>query len=197
MEQEKAKAKRAEQQKMVANAEKKLLTAMDEEQRFLIKQKQDKDEKEAEVERVKLERKAFLKRTMEENRQIWMVEKAKTDNETTHENQKYQEKWRLKNIEIEKRELAEHSEVRGMNKNLATFHKRQAEEKETKREKDFIQDLEEARDIASCIKREDEAFMSYAERCTRNWEGAGKNITPMILELQKQKKNTLTEVSIR
>ena len=100
MEQEKAKAKRAEQQKMVANAEKKLLTAMDEEQRFLIKQKQDKDEKEAEVERVKLERKAFLKRTMEENRQIWMVEKAKTDNETTHENQKYQEKWRLKNIEI-------------------------------------------------------------------------------------------------
>merc|ERR1712070_719075 len=71
--------KREKQEKMIKLAEAKLREAMDKEQEFLIKQKKETEEKEAEEERRKLERKAYLKRTMEENRQIWMTEKKITD----------------------------------------------------------------------------------------------------------------------
>lgn len=53
-------------------------------------------------------------------------------------------------------------------------------EKEKLREIEFMKDLEDARDIADCLRREDQEFMSYAERCTKNWDACGKSVTPLI-----------------
>ena len=92
--------KRAQQDRMIVAAESQLQAAMHGEQKWLIKQKKETEEKEAEEERRKLERKAYLKKTMEDNRQIWMKEKVKGVKAEVDENRKFQEQWRLKNIEI-------------------------------------------------------------------------------------------------
>lgn len=121
-EQDRAAEKRRRQAEMVAAAEKKLREAMDQEAVFLIKQKKDKELKEAEEERKKLARKEYLKNTMEENRQIWMKEKKLKDQKLIDDDKKFQAQWVLKNQEIEKKEKNEHDEIRTMNKNLQKFH---------------------------------------------------------------------------
>jgi len=187
-EQCKAAEKRAHQQKMIVLAEGKLKDAMNKEQAFLIKQKKETEEKKAEEERIKLQRKAYLKQTMEDNRQIWMKEQVKGVQAEKDENKKFQEQWRLKNMEIENRERVEVGEIRQMNTQLAQFHKKQAEEKELLREQQFYEDMKDAKTIGDSLKREDQEFMNYAERAVSTWQAGGKNVTPMILELQKQKK---------
>lgn len=92
--------KRAQQDRMIVAAEGKLKEAMHGEQKWLIKQKKETEEKEAEEELRKVERKAYLKKTMEDNRQIWMKEKVKGVKAEVDQNRKFQEQWRLKNIEI-------------------------------------------------------------------------------------------------
>jgi len=134
---------------------------------------------------------------MEDNRQIWMKEKKRVDKQIIEEDQKFQEQWRKKNLEIEQNEKRENEEIRAMNVKLAKYHKKQADDKEKEREKLFMQDLEDAKNIADTFNREDKEFMSYAEKCVKTWDVAGKNVTPMILELQKQKKIKITDITIK
>merc|ERR1712150_285839 len=106
-------------------------------------------------------------------------------------NKKFQNLWIGKNKEIEAIEKAEHDETRRMNMNLAAFHKQQARDEEKEREEQFIQDYQDAQTIKYSIMKEENDYMSYTERCVKEWDANGKSITPMILELQKQKKEGL------
>lgn len=57
-----------------------------------------------------------------------------------------------------------------MNKELSTFHQKQANEKERIRENNFMQNMKEADEIAASIRKDDQDFMSYAERCVKQWD---------------------------
>jgi hypothetical protein len=57
-----------------------------------------------------------------------------------------------------------------MNTGLAAFHKKQADEKEHQRELQFYEDMKDAKTIADSLKREDNEFMSYAERAVSTWQ---------------------------
>ena len=57
-----------------------------------------------------------------------------------------------------------------MNTGLAQFHKKQADDKERERELQFYEDMKDAKTIANSLKREDNEFMSYAERAVSTWQ---------------------------
>ena len=38
------------------------------------------------------------------------------------------------------------------------------------------------------LDQQEKGFYSYAERCIRDWEDAGKNVKPLLIELKNYKK---------
>jgi hypothetical protein len=38
------------------------------------------------------------------------------------------------------------------------------------------------------LDQQEKNFYSYAERCIRDWEAAGKNVKPLIIELKNYRK---------
>ena len=45
--------------------------------------------------------------------------------------------------------------------------------------------MKEARKMKFAIEQEDKMFNTWAERCLGEWKDSGKNITPLMLELNK------------
>lgn len=92
-----------------------------------------------------------------------------------------------------------------MNQDLADYQIRQMNEKNRLREQEIIREMEEAEAIKKAIEDDDKIFRSYAERCVNEWDAhvslptlrslfnifQGKNVTPLILELKKQRMQNL------
>lgn len=62
------------------------------------------------------------------------------------------------------------------------------EVKTKKVEDEFKRELEEATKANALIDQKEKEFYSYAEKCIREWQDSGKNVTPLILELKNYKK---------
>lgn len=57
-----------------------------------------------------------------------------------------------------------------MNRKLAEFQKKQAEEKNREREDDFMREMQEAEMIHQAIENDDKLFNTYAKRCLEEWQ---------------------------
>lgn len=57
-----------------------------------------------------------------------------------------------------------------MNKKLAEFQKKQADEKNREREDEFMREMNEAELIRQAIETDDKMFNTYAKRCLEEWE---------------------------
>jgi hypothetical protein len=77
--------------------------------------------------------------------------------------------------------------MKGREKALSEFHKRQAQEKQSEREKQMRLDLAEEERILRQKELEDTHFRSFAEKCTQDWADNGKSIFPMIRMLKTMK----------
>jgi len=60
--------------------------------------------------------------------------------------------------------------------------------KKKKLEAEILKELEDAQKVRLALDDEEKVFNSYAEKCLSEWSDNGKNIKPMLLELQKYKK---------
>jgi len=44
--------------------------------------------------------------------------------------------------------------------------------------------------MKAAVEKEEKTFQSYAQKCLVEWDDNGKNVKPLLLELQKYKKKT-------
>lgn len=58
-------------------------------------------------------------------------------------------------------------------------------------EDEFKRELEEAHKHRALLDQNEKQFYSYAERCIKEWQDLGKNVTPLILELKNYKKKII------
>ena len=74
-------------------------------------------------------------------------------------------------------------------KDLADYRRLQTEEKRRVAMKDFEQFNEDYYKQVKRLEMEDDDFIKYAEEWIREYKKQGKNITPLLLELKRYKKN--------
>jgi len=53
-----------------------------------------------------------------------------------------------------------------------------------------LKEFDDALRMKAALEEEDKVFHSYAEKCIVEWDDNGKNVKPLLLELQKYKKKT-------
>lgn len=66
--------------------------------------------------------------------------------------------------------------------------KGQAETKKNISENQFRADNKASVEAQALQDQQEKNFYSYAERCIRDWEAAGKNVKPLIIELKNYRK---------
>jgi len=64
---------------------------------------------------------------------------------------------------------------------------KQIADKKAKAEKDFIEERKQAAIAQSLADQEEKQYYSYAEKCIKEWQDAGKNIKPLLIELKTYK----------
>lgn len=63
------------------------------------------------------------------------------------------------------------------------------QERQKKREEDYLRELEEVDRQRAKRENEDAQFNSYAEKCMKEWSENGKSLYPMIRHLATFKEN--------
>lgn len=120
-----------------------------------------------------------------------MTKKAEQTVRDKVDDKQFQDFWKTKNEELHQRDEEDRLKARERCKELSDYHKKQALQKHKKAEKEFIKELEDADRVKVALDQDEEVFNSYAERCLKEWNDNGKNVKPLLLELQKFKRKTL------
>jgi hypothetical protein len=71
---------------------------------------------------------------------------------------------------------------------LKAYQQRQIEVRRKLAEDEYRRDLQEQTVTQGLLDLKEKEFYSYAERCIKEWQQAGKNVKPLILELKNYKK---------
>ena len=87
-------------------------------------------------------------------------------------------------------EIRDKEEYRERNKALQGCLDKQIADKKKRSEENFLADRQQAAMAQALADQEDKAYYSYAERCIKEWQAAGKNIKPLLIELKAYKNLT-------
>ena len=90
---------------------------------------------------------------------------------------------------LEESENNERTERRRRERDLAEYRRLQTEEKRRLAIRDFEQLNEDSYKQIKRLDTEDDDFIKYAEHWIKVYKAQGKNITPLLLELKRYKKN--------
>ena len=71
---------------------------------------------------------------------------------------------------------------------MQNYLKSQVKARERLAEDDFRQEMEAQQAAQALLDQQQKNFYSYAEQAVKDWQGAGKNVKPLILELKGYKK---------
>ena len=101
----------------------------------------------------------------------------------------YLEEFKKKLAFLENEEKNDMIEKKRRERDLADYRRLQTEEKRRTAIKDFEQINEDNYKQLKRLEMEDDDFIKYAEDWIREYKRQGKNITPLLLELKRYKKN--------
>ncbi len=150
------------------------------------KEKVDKDLRIREAKRNKLKEQIQLQRQYN----------IKHKNDVALEEKEYKDKfskfWRERNKKIADREKGFEEKRAEMKKFYADENKKLSKEKLRKKEREILEEYLQAAQIQNKRTLDDRKFKSYAEQCLEEWKDNGKNVTPMLIELQKYKDSLMT-----
>lgn len=71
---------------------------------------------------------------------------------------------------------------------MQNFIKRQVQVKNDKAVNAFAEEQEQSMKAQALLDQQEKNFYSYAERCIKEWQDAGKNVKPLVMELKNYKK---------
>ena len=124
---------------------------------------------------------------MDHYSKIYMNKKASEAKRTGKDDKNFQHFWKNYNIELNDQEQDEKRGYRKRCKDLQNYHRMQARERTKRMESELLEEMKEARVMKLAQEKEENTFNSWAEQSLKQWGSEGKNITPMLLELQAQR----------
>jgi hypothetical protein len=189
-EEEKFKEKQAMRQKLIDKQIEYLSNLKNKEDEIITKQIKDTEDKKMKDEAEKKRRIDELKRQIDEDREFQTNRKKDSKVRTKQEEKEFIDFWKDKMKQMEDDERLEKEEISNRNKNLQSFHKYQIDNRKKKGEDEFVREQEDAFKTKLMLNNEQDEFLQYAENCVREYYNTGKDITPLILDLKKYKKNT-------
>ena len=148
-----------------------------------------KDQKGEEDEKKNIEKRnkilSEIKQQMENNKR----EKEEKRLREKQEDLNYIDDFKKKLALLEESERNEMMDKRRREKDLADYRRLQTEEKRRIAIKDFEQISEDTYKQLKRLEMEDDDFIKYAEYWISEYKKQGKNITPLLLELKRYKRN--------
>ena len=129
-----------------------------------------------------------MKAAIEKSRKNQMDRLAKEKADAKAEEREFAEFWKLRNEELAIAEQQEREEERQRRVELTNYLKKQADEKNTRAQEEFVNSQHEALHNQALMDQQEKNFYSYAEKCIAEWTAQGKNVKPLILELKNYKK---------
>ena len=149
----------------------------------------EKDRKEEENEKKNKEKRdkilAEIKQQMENNKREKEEKKLKEKQDDLN----YIDDFKKKLALLEESEKNEMMDRKKRERDLYEYRRLQTEEKKRIAIRDFEQINEDAFKKLKRLEMEDDDFMKYAEYWISEYKKQGKNITPLLLELKRYKKN--------
>ena len=158
------------------------------EDEILEKNLKEEDEKKKEEERKKKERFDRMMKEIADQRGAVRKKKEAEKIQNKKEEAAFVDEWAKKMKQLEQDELNEKRMTFERNKMLAEYQQMQLNERRRKAEAQFYQLNEDSFKNQLMLQKEDDEFIRYAEGCIRDYHEQGKDITPMLLELKRYKK---------
>lgn len=124
---------------------------------------------------------------MDAQRKFNIENKMRLREEQKVEDKKFAVFWKNKNKEIEEKENQIQELQMNIKKQFQNFNHNLAKEKQAQIEQDILQKYIDAEEIKKARMIGEQKFMGYAEKCLAEWKSDGKNVIPILLELQKYK----------
>ena len=147
------------------------------------------EEKGDELEKANLEKKNKILQEIKEHMINSKKEKEEKRLKEKQEDLNYLQEFKKKLAFLENEEKNDILEKKRREKDLADYRRLQTEEKRRVALKDFEQINEDNYKQLKRLEMEDDDFIKYAEYWIREYKKQGKNITPLLLELKRYKKN--------
>ena len=147
------------------------------------------EEKGEELEKLNLEKRNKFLQEIKEHMINSKKEKEEKKLKEKQEDLNYIEEFKKKLAFLENEEKNEMMDRKRREKDLADYRRLQTEEKRRTALKDFEQINEDNYKQLKRLEMEDDDFIKYAEEWVREYKRQGKNITPLLLELKRYKKN--------
>ena len=148
-----------------------------------------KDEKDEELERLNQQKKNKILQEIKENMLNSKKEKEEKRLKEKQDDLNYIEEFKKKLAFLETEERNEFLDKKRREKDLADYRRLQTEEKRRIALNDFEQINEDNYKQLKRLEMEDDDFIKYAEYWIQEYRRQGKNITPLLLELKRYKKN--------
>jgi len=186
----KFKERQAVRQKIIDDQVERLRKIKNKEDEILNKQIKEAEIKAEENERIKREKREQLVKEIDKQIALTLDKKKVEKLSKKVEDKNFQDFWKQKNKELEDKDIEDQNAYRERCKHLAEFHKKQTEQKEKELEKQIKKEFKDAMKMKVAIEEEEKTFQSYAEKCIAEWQDNGKNIKPLLLELENYKKKS-------
>jgi hypothetical protein len=186
----KFKEKQEARQKIIDAQVERLKKIKDREDEILSKHIKEAEIKAEENERIKQEKRAQLVKEIDKQIALTLDKRAYDKERKKVEDKNFQDFWKDKNKELESKDVADHHAYVERCKNLQDYHNKQAHQKQKKLEEEILKEFEDAQRMRAALEDEEKVFQSYAAKCLNEWDSNGKNVKPLLLELQKYKKKT-------
>ena len=188
-----------ERQKMIDKQYEQLLNMKKKEEKILDKHKKEDEEKRMLEEKKRLDRLNKMKREMEEDRKEQMAQKERLKMQQKKDDNNFLDNWKMRMKQLERDEKEEYQNKRQRNKETQIYQLNQMKEKKDKelgkKEKDkMISD-----DTEKMLKKEKDEYMEYVLGWVDIYKKQGKDITPLMIEINKYRRrnNLNTEFEVK
>jgi len=182
------KEKQAARQKIIDAQVEALRKMKNREDEILNKHIKEAEIKAEENERIKQEKKEQLVQEIDKQIAITLAKRQEEKTKQKTEEKNFQEFWQKKNQELEDREVADKNAYKERCVRLQDYHRKQSVQKQRKLEEEIAKEFDDALRMQAAIQDEEKTFNSYAEMCIKQWDDKGKNVKPLLLQLEKLKK---------
>jgi hypothetical protein len=180
--------KQKQRQKIIDDQIENLRKIKSNEERVLIKQIKEAEEKKEKEEEIKQKRKNELRMQMEESINTKRKEKEEEKLKIKKEEKEFVDTWKKRMEQLNKDEQEERRDVRNRNKEVAMFQIKQMNDKKDKAMKIKEHDVQLAKTTKVLLKDEHDDYFEYVNEWIKEYQKQGKDITPLLLEIKRYKK---------
>lgn len=187
---DKFKEKQAQRQKLIDKQIEYLQQLKTKEEEILQKSIKEAEEKKQFQEKIKKERFDQQMKGIKEQREYVRKKRENEALQFKKEELEFVEDWKRKMNQLEADERKEKRLEKERNRNLFDYQQLQFLERKKLAQKVFIQNNEDSYKTKYMLSKESDDFIAYAEMWIQEYHKQGKDITPLLLELKRYKKNS-------